>query len=92
MKQSRMNGNVEKMGLDEMMAVMNGLTKMYRNLEVQKDFWKGRILESPDDNTLEKGFFWIEECRRQQDKLDAVRSELRFMIEDETDEEYQIEY
>lgn len=87
--------NVNKdcgMELNEMLKVMEGLTKWVKKLESQKEFWQTRIIENPHRDTVENATFWISRCDEIESRIDSVRSDLRFLIEDETDEEYKLEW
>lgn len=89
-----MKKNVKECGmeLNEMLKVMEGLTKWVKKIEENKTFWQQRVLENPTDQVCENAFFWYGRLEDMENKLDQVRSELRFLIEDETDEEYKLEW
>lgn len=75
------------MELKEMYALLNLLDKRVADYRKKVDERKQKMLANPTDKELNNGFYLIHEWEKEIDTLHSVRLQLKFDIEDITEEE-----
>ena len=76
----------KNMTVTEMWQLRELLQKWEAEYKDKSEYWKQRILQSPDDDTLDRGFHWIAICEEEAKKVRYICREVEFQIEDETGE------
>lgn len=76
----------KNMTVQELFTLRELLQKWEKEYTDKSEYWKKRILESPDDDTCSKGFFWVALAEEEAKKVRYITREVEFQIEDETGE------